>query len=125
MNNATIASILGSLALLWAADSLTAGTPDKSSVRAPTAVQQKLTQNDGFEIGHGVALFGNIALVGAPKSNSNKGAAYVYTRTCASCSWTLSQRLTASDGASSDRFGDAVAFDGDTMLVGATNAAGS
>jgi len=113
MKCAKIASVVANLILL----------PLCASVPAMAATEQKLTQNDGFEIGHSVAVVGNIALVGAPKSNSTTGAAYVYTRTCTTCTWTLAQRLTASDAANSDRFGDAVAFDGTTMVVGATAAA--
>jgi hypothetical protein len=113
MKKTTIASIVAGLACLVSLNPLTA-----------SAFEQKLTQNDGFEIGGSVVVSGNVALVGAPKSNSNKGAAYVYTRTCPTCTWTLSQRLTASDGVSSDRFGIAVAFDGSTMLIGATTVGG-
>ncbi len=85
---------------------------------------QKLTASDGAEaanFGHGVAVSGSTALVGAEQanigSNDYQGAAYVFTSSGGS--WSQTQKLTASDGASLDEFGWAVALDGSTALVGA------
>ncbi|MBL9024253.1 MAG: FG-GAP repeat protein [Myxococcales bacterium] len=86
--------------------------------------QAKLTASDGAPgdlFGVSVALSGDTALVGAHLddvgANTNQGSAYVFVR--AGAVWTQQAKLTAGDGAPSDRFGDAVALSGDTALVGA------
>ena len=75
----------------------------------------------GDEFGWAVALSGSTALVGAPFEDkvftTDQGAAYVFTRSGGS--WSQETRLMAGDGAADDRFGNAVALDGDTALVGA------
>jgi uncharacterized protein (TIGR03437 family) len=90
-------------------------------------LQAKLTANDGAAndlFGQSVALDGDTALVGAlygpGEANSDQGAVYVFTRNSATQPvWTQRQRLNASDGASGELFGGAVALGGDTALVGA------
>jgi hypothetical protein len=86
--------------------------------------QAKLTASDGAagdEFGFNVALSGDTALVGAigddVGANGNQGSAYVFTRS--SAVWTQQAKLTASDGAAADLFGDSGALSGDTALVGA------
>jgi len=86
--------------------------------------QGKLTASDGAvddAFGYSVALSGDAALVGATGddvgANSDLGAAYVFTRS--GTTWSLQQKLTASDGAMYDQFGNSVALSGDTALVGA------
>ena len=65
-----------------------------------------------------VALDGDTALLGAPgEPVGGGGSAFVFTRS--GSTWTEQQQLTASDGAAGDSFGDVVALDGDTALVGA------
>lgn len=65
---------------------------------------------------------GSTAIIGAPfddmGGNSNQGAAYIYARS--GDVWTQQQRLTASDGAAEDLFGNAVSIsaDGNTALIG-------
>ena len=87
--------------------------------------QSKLTADDGAdddEFGYSVAIDGNTAVVGAPGSNSNAGAAYVFVFTEADDDggvWSQVAKLTASDGASNDEFGYSIAVDGDTIVVGA------
>jgi hypothetical protein len=89
--------------------------------------QQKLTAADGkaFEyFGEAVALDGDTLVVGAPYdtigANQQQGAVYVFTRSGASQPvWTLQQKLSASDGATEDAFGAAVALSGDTLVAGA------
>ncbi|MEP7343014.1 MAG: putative Ig domain-containing protein, partial [Acidobacteriota bacterium] len=85
--------------------------------------QQKLTAADGGaddRFGAAVALGGDTLVVGTLSNslglNSNPGSAYVFTRIG---SWFQQQKLTASDGASQDFFGGAVALSGDTVVVGA------
>jgi hypothetical protein len=56
-------------------------------------------------------------------SNTLVGAAYVFTRT--GSSWAFQARLTASVGDSSDVFGQSVAIDGDTIVIGATGEDGN
>ncbi len=79
----------------------------------------KLTASDGTEhdhFGDSVALSGATALVGR-LSDGNRGSAYVFEKV--SGVWTQVAKLTASDGATDDYFGDAVALLGATALVGA------
>jgi hypothetical protein len=86
--------------------------------------RKRLLASDGAEgdaFGVSVVLDGDMALVGAyyhdVGANADQGAAYVFTGSGAA--WTQEARLTASDGVAGDYFGRAVAFDGDTALVGA------
>ncbi|MBC7976244.1 MAG: FG-GAP repeat protein, partial [Myxococcales bacterium] len=84
--------------------------------------QAKLLASDGNEIdelGVSVALAGDTALVGAVFADDEQGAAYVYVRS--GTSWTEQAKLSAADGAPSDNFGNAVALEGDTALIGAPN----
>jgi hypothetical protein len=90
--------------------------------------QAKLTASDGAagdRFGTSVALDGDTALVGAPWEGGERegnfktydlGAAYVFVRS--GTTWSEQDKLTASDGTSSDDFGISVALDGDTALVG-------
>ena len=88
---------------------------------------QKLTANDGAaydNFGLSVALQGSAILVGSPHatvgSNQVQGAVYVFTES--NGTWTQTQKLTASDGAANDSFGQSVALSDSTALVGAYNA---
>jgi hypothetical protein len=86
--------------------------------------QERLTGSDGVasdQFGYAVSLSGTTALVGAPSDDVgpdvNQGSAYVFTRS--GNHWSQQQKLTAGDGGPSDQFGQAVALNGDTALVGA------
>jgi hypothetical protein len=72
-------------------------------------------------LGVTVALSGDTALIGArwddTDRGTNAGSAYVFTRSGAA--WNQQGRLTASDGAAEDYFGESVALSGDTAVVGA------
>ena len=57
-------------------------------------------------------------MVGAPGQTS-PGAAYVFVRS--GTAWHQQAKLTASDGASRNFFGGAVAISGSTTMVGAPN----
>jgi len=88
------------------------------------SLQQVLTAADGEigdQFGYAVALAGDTALVGVPWDDvgdgTDQGSAYVFTRS--GTTWTQQAHLTAADGAAYDWFGNAVALDGDTALVGA------
>ena len=71
--------------------------------------------NDG--LGSGAAIDGETAIVGASGDDSNRGAAYVFVRSGGT--WSQQQKLTASDGAPEDQFGNSVAISGDTVIIGA------
>ncbi|WP_437331896.1 thrombospondin type 3 repeat-containing protein [Sorangium sp. So ce394] len=74
----------------------------------------------GDQFGKSVAISGDTALIGAPLDDdqgSESGSAYVFVRTGAT--WSEQTKLLASDGASDDRFGFAVAVSNDTALIGA------
>lgn len=75
--------------------------------------------NDYF--GSAVALSGDTLVVGATCDDfgltENQGSVYVFTRN--GTVWTQQQKLIANDGAAEDRFGVALALDGDTLVVGA------
>ena len=75
--------------------------------------------------GHAVDISGDTVVIGAPDDIGNQGmvdgAVYVYQRD-ASGDWPLQQTLTATDLYNSpSQFGEAVAIDGDTLVVGAPN----
>jgi hypothetical protein len=70
--------------------------------------------------GTSLAVDGDRAVVGMPGDSargSQAGSAYVFLR--AGTSWTLQQKLLASDGAAGDGFGGSVSISGDSILVGA------
>ena len=75
----------------------------------------------GAHFGGAVAIDGATAVVGAyfasPSGVIQAGSAYVFTRQ--GTAWTEQAQLVATDGATTDRFGNAVALEGDTILVGA------
>ncbi len=93
-------------------------------VRAGTTwtQQAKLTASDaasGDRFGSGVSISGESAIISAPTDDddgSSSGSAYVFVR--AGTTWSQQAKLTASDAAESDHFGDSVALDGDTAVVG-------
>jgi hypothetical protein len=75
----------------------------------------------GDEFGWDVAVDGAFALVGALSAAvvaTNAGSAWTFERT-PSAPWTAAGPFSASDGASSDRYGQAVALSGCRALVGA------
>jgi hypothetical protein len=82
--------------------------------------QARLSANDaavGARFGFSVAVVGDTALVGAPGTNRDTGAAYVFVRSGAN--WRQHVRLSANDAAAGGQFGFSVAVAGDTALVGA------
>jgi hypothetical protein len=86
---------------------------------------QKLTASDtegGQNFGWAVALDGDVAVVGAGFDDDNgpgAGAAYVFRYDDTLGQWAEEQKLTASDGTATDRFGHAVAVEGDVAVIGA------
>jgi hypothetical protein len=75
----------------------------------------------GDRFGYSVCASGGTAVVGAYQddvgANVDQGSAYVFVRT--GTTWGQQGKLTASDGAPSDRFGCSVSVSGDTAVVGA------
>ena len=95
-----------------------------TSIQGGWSQQVKLTPDDGDPIdsfGSSVTLDGARALVGAygdeDPNGDDAGSAYVFERT--NGSWTQQAKLIPDDGDADDLFGDAVALDGGTALVGA------
>ena len=87
-------------------------------------LQQQLTASDAEQydnFGISVAIKGSDVVVGAPLEDpggtSSAGSAYVFTRS--GTSWSQQAKLTASDMATSDRFGSAVAIEGTRVVIGA------
>ena len=62
------------------------------------------------------ALSGDTAVIGAPPDGGS-GAVYVFVRN--GMNWEQQARLSAADRTPGDRFGEDVAVDGDTVVVGA------
>ena len=93
-------------------------------VRSGTTWTQQavLLASDGAvadKFGYSVAISGNTIVVGAFNDDSplsNAGSAYVFVRS--GTTWTQQQKLTASDAAADQEFGNAVAVIGDTIAVG-------
>ena len=74
----------------------------------------------GDDFGESVALSGDTALIGAGGHDGiaiDSGAAWVFVNN--GTSWNLQQKLTPSDPAAYDNFGNAVALEGDWAVVGA------
>ncbi|HEX6125436.1 MAG TPA: kelch repeat-containing protein [Pyrinomonadaceae bacterium] len=72
--------------------------------------------------GGGVAVDGDTVVIGSNGAdfgpgNPDRGAAYIYVRR--GLTWTLQQKIVASDAANFDSFGSRVAISGDTIAVSA------
>ena len=84
----------------------------------------KLTASDGTAddyFGDSVSVSGDTVVVGAYGDDSWQGSAYVFVKPSGGWATTsaYTAKLTASDGAASDRFGCSVSVSGDTVVVGA------
>jgi hypothetical protein len=84
----------------------------------------KLNADDGASdddlFGHSVDVFGDTIIVGASYDKSGIGAAYIFSRPDGDI-WTQTAKITASDGASDDYFGSAVAASEDLVVVRASS----
>ena len=92
-----------------------------------TEMQQLAPANltPGAAFGSAIAIHGTTAVISAPTQNvdpySLQGAVYVFT--FADGQWTQAQELTKTNGGPYDNyFGESIAFDGDTIVVGETAA---
>jgi hypothetical protein len=86
--------------------------------------KQKIVSSDGAasdRFGSAVAMSGTGHLVvgayGDGDKGSSSGSVYLYTLNSTSNTWGYKQKIVASDGAASDRFGSAVAMSGTGHLV--------
>ncbi len=113
-------------------DTVIAGAPGLNTAyvfeRSGTSWSQQaeLAPSDveGFDrFGEAVAISADTIVVGASGHNQHvtgaldQGAAYVFVRS--GSTWSEQAELLASDGEARDEFGNAVAVDGDTIVVGA------
>ena len=87
----------------------------------------KITASDGTAsdfFGRSVAISGDTAIVGANGDDDNgsgSGSAYVYRGDEGGVdNWGQVTKITASDAAADDRFGESVSISGDTAIVGAS-----
>lgn len=110
----------------WAA----VGAPDHQSARGAVYLfqrsgdawtqQAKLLPSDpaqGARFGAALDFDGSTLAASAPGNGGGRGVVYLFT--LSGGVWTQSQRITAADAAANDRFGQAVAIDADTLVVGA------
>ena len=89
----------------------------------PWTQQAKLMAKDGAAydyFGRSVDVDGDTVVVGAryDDDGTNNGSVYIFTRS--GTTWSQQSKLVAEDGADGDRFGNSVAVDGDTIVVGAS-----
>ncbi|MCH8253638.1 MAG: FG-GAP repeat protein, partial [Planctomycetes bacterium] len=87
--------------------------------------EQKLTASDGAAsdlFGISVSVSGDVAVIGAvfdDDAGSWSGSAYVYRFN--GSAWVEEQKLTASDAAAGDRYGNSVSISGNVVVVGSHN----
>ena len=80
------------------------------------------SRNNNDRFGKSVAIDDDTIVVGAYGEAGSRGSAYVFTKPAtgwANSPGTETAQLTASDRSSNDNFGQSVAVDGDTVVVGA------
>ncbi len=98
---------------------------------SPAAVEtDALTSSDGVSgdnFGSSVDVDGMTAVVGASFADIGgvqiQGAAYVFDQAAGDGSWSQTRKLVAPDGAEFDQFGFSVGISGNTIVVGAEEAA--
>jgi hypothetical protein len=87
--------------------------------------KQKLAASDGAaddQFGYSVSVSGHVAIVSArldDDNDSNSGSAFIYEKNIATGLWEQKQKLTASDGAAGDQFGQGVSVSGNVTIVSA------
>jgi len=99
-----------------------------SSGFAASFSEVKLIASDtaeGDRLGSSIAVAGNTLVVGSVKVDDAAGAAYVFQRDASGGNdWIEVKKLNASNATVGDRFGQSVAIDGDTIVIGAYADAG-
>ena len=98
---------------------------DADGAWAETAVVRSPSGEFGDGFGSALAVAGDVLVVGAPKSNEGRGAAYVFIREGAR--WSLLQRLAPAGLEPGDAFGSAIAIEPGAAggMVGAPGRAAS
>ncbi|KAA3604312.1 MAG: T9SS C-terminal target domain-containing protein [Calditrichaeota bacterium] len=87
--------------------------------------QAKLTASDaatGDLFGRAVSIDGDYAIVSSTADDdvaSSSGSAYIFHRS--GTTWTEQDKITASDAATSDQFGNSVSISGDYAIIGTVN----
>jgi len=82
--------------------------------------QQELTASDGAtddSFGFSVSVSGGTSAIGAPGNSGSQGAAYGFL--LSGGVWGQQQKVTASDGAAGDSFGNSVSVSGASAVIGA------
>ena len=70
------------------------------------------------QAGEFVNIFGDYAIIGVYTKSSSAGAAYIFKRDTDAETWTEQEKITASDAAASDKFGNSVSINSDYAIVG-------
>lgn len=86
---------------------------------AQFAQEARLQASDGInfeDFGAAVATENQTVIVGAPNQNFGTGAVYVFER---DIDWSETQKILAPDGDRTDKFGQALALEGDTLVIAA------
>ena len=115
-------SVNGDTVVVGAASEASAQGAAYVFVRSGTSwtQQAKLTASGGAggdQFGASVSVSAGTAVVGAPGAGSLVGAAYVFIQS--GSSWAQQAKLSATDGAAGDSFGDSISLSGNTAAVGA------
>jgi len=127
---------VGGNAVVIAGERIVVGAPNEDAAKGAVHVyrydnstmtwleEQKLTASDGAageRFGFSVAIADDRIVVGSPFDNDNglqSGSAYVFRFYPETMSWLQEQKIIASDGAPSDRFGASTAIAGDRIIIG-------
>ena len=120
-------AIYGDTVVVGARDEDTGGSAAGSAyvfVRSGTTWSQQAilrASNAGAsdQFGMGVAIYKDTIVIGAPTEDtaaSDGGSLYVFTRS--GTTWTQRAQLQTSNAGASDRLGDSVSIDGDTIIAG-------
>jgi alpha-tubulin suppressor-like RCC1 family protein len=121
-------AIYGDTVVVGARDEDTGGSAAGSAyvfVRSGTTWSQQAILRAGNagasdQFATGVAIYKDTIVIGAPTEDttaSDAGSLYVFTRS--GTTWTQRAQLQASNAGASDRLGDNVSIDGDTIIAGA------
>ncbi len=82
--------------------------------------EQKLTDSDGARndsFGHSVSVSGDLAVIGADRTNAEQGSVYVFRKI--GTSWSEQDELTVSNSSIYENFGYSVSLEDDTVIIGA------
>jgi len=96
---------------------ITLAVPLEAGASVTVTQQWALSGGAGDQLGFDTALQGNTLVVGDAGHNGGSGAVFVYTHT--KSVWTKEATLTGKDTIANDGFGNAVALQGSTLVVGA------